>query len=97
MMLKWRCRRGVIAALPPPGGPMADMKYMSSILLNGFSFDLRSYHPLWSIYCLRSSRGGYAPYSSFFGILRSSTKTVYFLPTGGPKTPLRRLSNFSSR
>jgi hypothetical protein len=28
----------VIALLPPPGGPMAAIKTMSSIFMNGFSF-----------------------------------------------------------
>ena len=37
--------------------------------------------------------GGCAPYCSLAGMFRSSTKMTHFFPTGGPKTPLRRLSN----
>lgn len=50
-----------------------------------------SYQWLWSIHCRSSSIGGCAPYTSFAGMLKSSTNTTHFLPTGGPKTPLRRL------
>ena len=48
-----------------------------------------SYHPLKSIHCLTSSIGGWAPYTSNAGMLRSSMKKMKYLPSGGPKTPLR--------
>ena len=41
--------------------------------------------------CLNNSIGGWAPYFSLDGMLRSSTNTTHFLPGGGPYTPLRRL------
>jgi hypothetical protein len=48
----------VITDLPPPGGPIAAKMNVSSILLNGFSLDFLSYHPLWSRNYLTSSSGG---------------------------------------
>ena len=55
-----------------------------------------AHQPWWSMNCLRSSIGGCAPYSSTSGMFRSSTKMTWFFPTGGPNTPLRRLSSFPS-
>lgn len=55
-----------------------------------------SYQPLWSIHCLISSIGGWAPYTSSAGMLRSSMKKINFLPRGGPNIPLRRLSSLES-
>ena len=54
------------------------------------------YQPAWSIHCLKISMGGWAPYSSLAGILRSSTNTTHFLPRGGPNTPFRLLSSLLS-
>jgi len=93
-MLKWRTILGVMCVLPPPGGPNAVSIKILSIFINCWSFLL--YHPLWSKNCLKSSIGGCALYSYFLGILSSSTKTIYFLPTGAPYTPLLILSNFKS-
>ena len=52
-----------------------------------------SYQCLWFSHCRSSSMGGWAPYFSLAGMLRSSTKTTDFLFIGGPYTPLRRLRN----
>lgn len=49
----------------------------------------RSYQPPWSIHWRRSSMGGWAPYVSSMGMLRSSIKKMKFFPSGGPKTPFR--------
>jgi hypothetical protein len=35
----------VMGLLPPPGGPIAQMNMISSILINGFSFSFLLYHP----------------------------------------------------
>ena len=48
-----------------------------------------SYHPPWSIHCLTSSMGGWAPYTSSAGMFRSSIKNTCLFPRGGPNTPLR--------
>lgn len=48
-----------------------------------------SYQPLWSQYWRRISTGGWAPYTSKAGMLRSSTKNTKCFPSGGPNTPLR--------
>ena len=45
----------------------------------------------WSIHCRKTSIGGWAPYFSLAGMLRSSTNTTTFLPIGGPYTPRLRL------
>ena len=84
----------VIKVLPPPGGPIAANIITSSNFINYKSFLL--YHPLWSRYYLNNSIGGYAPYSSFLGIFKSSTKKIYFFPIGGPNTPFLLLSIFES-
>lgn len=44
--MKWKCRNSlaVIGFLPPPGGPIAPTKFMSSISLND-PISFRSYHP----------------------------------------------------
>lgn len=55
-----------------------------------------SYHPLWSIHWRSSSIGGWAPYFSNDGMLRSSMKKMAYLPSGGAKTPFRRLSSLPS-
>ena len=54
------------------------------------------YQPWWSIYYLISSTGGYAPYSSFLGIFKSSTKITHFFPIGGPYTPFLLFSTLES-
>ena len=54
------------------------------------------YHPLWSKYCLSNSIGGWAPYYSFLGIFKSSTKIIDLFPIGGPYTPFLSLSIFPS-
>ena len=62
---------------------------MQSLTINsGIPMAFLSYHPPWSVHCLSSSMGGWAPYTSSAGMFRSSTKITYFLPSGGPKTPL---------
>ena len=94
IMLKCLMNLGVTLVLPPPGGPKAVRIKMFSIFMNCWSFLL--YQPLWSINCLRSSIGGWAPYYYFLGIFRSSTKMMYFFPTGAPKTPLFIFSNLRS-
>jgi len=44
---------------------------------NFYSLVSRSYHPPTSNYCLIISKGGYAPYFSLIGILKSSiNKTI---------------------
>ena len=88
--------RLVICCLPPLGGPIAVTRMISSIFWNGFYFVLRSYHPLWSIHCLRISMGGWAPYTYFLGIFKSSTNTTNFLPGVGPYTPFLLFSNLES-
>ena len=66
------------------------VRIMQSLTINsGIPMAFLSYHPPWSIHCLSSSMGGCAPYTSSAGMFRSSTKITYFLPSGGPKTPLR--------
>lgn len=94
IMLKCLTKRGVIAVLPPPGGPRAVKIKIFSILMNCWS--LRLYQPLWSRNWRSSYIGGCAPNYYFFGMFRSSTKTIYFLPTGAPNTPLFILSNLES-
>lgn len=44
--MKWKCRksRGVTGFLPPPGGPMAPIKFTSSISLK-LPISFLSYHP----------------------------------------------------
>lgn len=44
--MKWKCRNnlGVTGFLPPPGGPIAAIKFTSSIHLNK-PISFRSYHP----------------------------------------------------
>lgn len=44
--MKWKCRNnlGVTGFLPPPGGPIAAIKFTSSIHLNK-PMSFRSYHP----------------------------------------------------
>mmetsp|Transcript_18361 Transcript_18361/g.62467 ORF Transcript_18361/g.62467 Transcript_18361/m.62467 type:complete len:229 (+) Transcript_18361:2307-2993(+) len=86
--------RGVTSFRPPPGGPMAATNCTSTKVRKLWSE--RSYHPLWSMNCLRSSMGGCAPYVSFSGMFRSSMKSTQRLPSGGPNTPLRRLSSLPS-
>lgn len=56
--------------LPPPGGPIADRNSMSTIFNLEVSF--LSYQWWWSIHCLSSSIGGWAPYISLAGMFRSS-------------------------
>ena len=41
--------------------------------------------------------GGWAPYFSLAGMLRSSTNTTTFLPMAGPYTPRFRLQKEQSR
>eukprot|EP00982_Pelagococcus_subviridis_P013775 31278-Pelagococcus_subviridis.AAC.10 len=69
---------------------------MSWIVLNAHG-GFRSYHPSWSIHWRRSSIGGCAKYFSRSGMFRSSMRTAYFRPDGGPKTPLRLLSILLSK
>eukprot|EP00967_Tisochrysis_lutea_P005320 scaffold6363_cov25-Tisochrysis_lutea.AAC.6 len=73
---------------------MAATNCTSTISRNVHSF--RSYQPSWSIHWRSSSMGGCAPYVSSAGMLRSSTNTMHFFPSGGPKMPLRRLSSWPS-
>ena len=40
--------------------------------------------------------GGWAPNCSSAGMFKSSMKNTKYLPSGGPKMPLRRLSSFES-
>lgn len=87
-MLKCLWSRGVMGFLPPPGGPMAHTNEISTNLRND-PIAFLSYHPPWSIHCLTSSMGGWAPYTSKAGMLRSSMKRMNFLPRGGPNIPLR--------
>lgn len=47
----------------------------------------------WSWYCLSSSMGGCAPYTSLAGMFKSSTNITHLLPICGPNTPFLRLSN----
>ena len=89
-MLKWRRNRGVTGLRPPPGGPIAARNWTSCSTILVVSF--RSYQWPWSKNCRRSSMGGWAPYISRAGMFMSSMKMIAFLPMGGPKKPLRRLS-----
>ncbi|KAG7256268.1 hypothetical protein CRUP_029318, partial [Coryphaenoides rupestris] len=71
--LKWRVKRCVTGLRPPPGGPMAHAKLMSTSCLK----------PRWSIHWRSSSMGGWAPYVSNMGMFRSSMKkTNQFILTG---------------
>ena len=45
--LKWRVKRLVTGFRPPPGGPIAQQKVMSTSFLKT-PIALRSYHPPWS-------------------------------------------------
>mmetsp|Transcript_24874 Transcript_24874/g.57544 ORF Transcript_24874/g.57544 Transcript_24874/m.57544 type:complete len:253 (-) Transcript_24874:6332-7090(-) len=92
--LKCRTYRCVMRVRPPPGGPIAAMNCVSTIWR--YSFSSRLYQPAWSIHCRKISIGGCAPYSSLAGMFRSSTKTMQVLFSGGPRTPLRRLSSLPS-
>ena len=47
----------------------------------------------WSIHCLSSSMGGWAPYCSLAGMFMSSMNITLFLPNGGPNTPFLLLSS----
>jgi len=90
-MLKCLTNLVLMIDLPPPGRPIAAKKKISTTCLNSNS--AMSYHPLWSNHCLISSSAGCAPYISFLGILKSSTRIKAFLLFSGPRTPsLRRLS-----
>lgn len=60
----------VMSFLPPPGGPMAVTSSTSTMSSLFVSF-LSNQCP-WSIHCRRSSMGGWAPYASLAGMLRSS-------------------------
>ena len=75
IMLKCLRKRGVTGFLPPPGGPMAAIIWMSINFMGVVS--LRSYQFQWSSHCLRSSIGGWAPNCSNMGIFKSSTNTIY--------------------
>ena len=70
--LKWRRNLGLTGFRPPPGGPMAQMNWMSIKLTFDVSF--LSYQFPWSKYWRSNSIGGWAPYFSRAGILTSSTK-----------------------
>ena len=91
---KWRRRRGGTKLRPPPGRPIAAATTASSTALNSFS--ARSYQPPWSTSCRSSSSGGMAPHFSGSGRFTSSTNTMHVWPGGGPYTPRRRLSSFTS-
>jgi hypothetical protein len=58
-----------------------------TILLNSKVF--LSYHPPKQNHYLISSKGGYAPYVSLFGIFKSSINIIFVRPISGPNTPLR--------
>lgn len=62
---------------------MHKVEHKGHSLLCGAVADL-SYQPWWSIHCLSSSTGGWAPYVSSDGMFRSSTKMMHFCPKGGP-------------
>ena len=64
-----------------------------TIILYLFLCDDKTYQWPWSMYCRSSSMGGWAPYTSFAGMLRSSTKMTAFLPICGPNTPFLLLSS----
>ena len=49
-----------------------------------------------SLTCRRSSFGGWAPYTSRAGMLRSSIKKIIFLPEGGPNSVFRFFSSLVS-
>mmetsp|Transcript_17181 Transcript_17181/g.65158 ORF Transcript_17181/g.65158 Transcript_17181/m.65158 type:complete len:248 (-) Transcript_17181:1028-1771(-) len=88
--LRWRIMRGEMALRPPPGGPIAAATRVSSRRMKVLSS--RLYQPLLSVIWRSSSMGGWAPYSSICGMLRSSTKMTHVWPGRGPYTPLRRRS-----
>lgn len=75
IMLKCLRKRGVTGFLPPPGGPMAAMTWMSINFMGVVSF--RSYQFQWSNHCLSNSIGGWAPNCSNMGMFKSSTNTIY--------------------
>lgn len=75
IMLKCLRKRGVTGFLPPPGGPMAAMIWMSINFMGVVSF--RSYQFQWSNHCLSNSIGGWAPNCSNMGMFKSSTNTIY--------------------
>ena len=84
---------GVITALPPDGGAA-----QAIIVVSITSYQTHSpltYIPFLSRKSLRSSIGGYAPYSSTYGMLMSSINIAIFFPGGAPKRPLFFFSNFS--
>ncbi len=57
---------------------------------------LKTHQPLWSIHWRRSSMGGWAPYFSKAGMLKSSTKITHCFPFWGPKIPGFLLNSFPS-
>ena len=75
---KLKCleNRYVIELRPYDGGPIAPTKVISIRNLN--SLVSKSYHPPVSIHYLNSSIGGYAPYCSLIGMLRSSMKIIIY-------------------
>lgn len=75
IILKCLRKRGVTGFLPPPGGPMAAMTWMSINFMAVVSF--RSYQFQWSSHCLSSSIGGWAPNCSSMGMFKSSTNAIY--------------------
>ena len=85
---------GVRTALPPDGGAAQAITVLSTT-----SFQVQtplSYIPFRSINNLKSSIGGWAPYSSTEGMLMSSTNIAIFLPGGAPNNVLFFFSSFSS-
>jgi hypothetical protein len=95
MILKWRTMRLEITDRPPPGKPMAAKKNMSTTCLNSNS--TKSYHPRWSNHCRMSSSAGCAPYTSFLGMLKSSTMIKALLLFSGPSTPSFLLFNLGPK
>ena len=71
----------------PPGNHVTTLVSGSSKKIRPKSYELQQDN----LTCLNNSMGGWAPYFSLDGMLRSSTNTTHFLPGGGPYTPLRRL------
>ena len=71
----------------PPGNHVTTRVSGSSKKIRPKSYKLQQEN----LTCLNNSMGGWAPYFSLDGMLRSSTNTTHFLPGGGPYTPLRRL------
>ena len=71
-------------------------KVISIIVLNILSFYLKSYIPFWSISCLKYSMGGWAPYFSFTGMLKSSTYIIILLFLGPMIFRAPFLSSFDS-